>query len=1183
MRNVFWSRVGPFALLESACIWLRDLHSEERNATRLVWPFSLNSFHYALFLTILPHAILGSRRPSHSHALVSDAVAFGVFIRYALTIAACKEILSNVDDKHHRLQRRSRMMLLLVILLSISYFATASPSVNLPVNAQVPPVAIVDQAYKFTFSTSTFTSTAGPLNYTLGNCPSWLQLNGSARTFYGTPGSNGVGPGEVASFVVDLIATDETGPTTMPVTFVTTADPGPQLGISIAAQLPAFGAFSNPDTLILTPGAILSLTFSPTTFVDTNEYTKYYVMCANNTPLPSWINFDPSSLTFSGITPSATSPSELPQNLSIQVTASEITGFSQAVTSFKLVIESHVFVFGNTLQIINATVGSAINFTSLHDDLALNGQPIQESDLAKVVSNAPSWLSLSNGTLVLSGTAPANQFHQNFTVTATDKYGDSASTVVLVQIVGNASTTLINPIATLSATIGTDFTFGLNSSLPSMKDVNVTVDFGTASAWLEFNPHSLMLYGHVPSNLKPQTVQFNVTGTQGSQSQSQIININVVCKDSVCPVASGNSGSSGNTVSPKKTSSKRWVAAAVILPLTTFAGLLILCCCCRKRKWKIRLDLKSKKTKVMISRPIFREKESLQETRSTYFWGQKRNRERLSSSETSGSPKTTRAQDLLFGRNSRFPLSKAIGGDEDRSPRPDSWQRYVIKIYPSRRKHPEAVPEFSLVPEEGNVQVEKTATSSEQTFPSTNALPTTNVGDTSLLKSLSQHKKCFSSSPFGDFGSLHGRPTSGFGHGRNGPPSQGSSSVFFVNRGVGHGDGSTPHGPSGWGVVRNSWRNLSRLSWTSTQSSPNSNDPIVEEGGGGETERPLTQKSFASMLSSFPRPSTSNTADIFATRPHVIHEASDDEETSNPDIPKPLPRSLPKAKMGSSFRRKKNSSIKSSDRGGSGGGGLQDFHKRRLQQSSQNPLFAAHLSSSSRKSSLHLSRSQSKASIITFDPATPPPPLLPPPPPARSSKSISSPQKRSRINYTFTTRALSPLHRSRSSYASTTTGSSKFSDPVDTDLIAPFYPPPHSGAAGLLLEQEEEGTDNEASNKRWRHLNHPNPLGAHRTNSDAAAGGGGKNSTDVSDAELIESLRAAGQFGAAERLSYLRAQTEGHDDDEDVQVPEVETAVEVRSAKGKKLDHKAGLKSGDSGNKSLRGDIEDAGGSSAFM
>lgn len=1052
------------------------------------------------------------------------------------------------------------MSILALLLLFVSS-TIAAPSINLPINAQVPPVAIAGQAYEFLFSAFTFTSTDGPVYYTLGDCPSWLQLDGSSRTFHGTPGSNGIGPGEVGSFVADLIARDGAGSTTMSVTFVVTLDPGPRLGTPVAAQLPAFGAFSSPNTLLLTPGTALSLTFSPNTFTDTNVHTMYYAMCANNTPLPSWMKFDPSSLTFSGNTPLATSPSELPQSFGIELAASEVTGFAQAVASFELVIESHMFSFGNSLQIINATIGSSVNFTNLQSDLTLDGQPVQKTDISHVISDAPSWLSLSNGTLDLSGTVPPNVLQQNFTVTATDRFGDSASTVVLIQVTGNSSATLISPITTLKAAIGTNFTYPLNNSLLSIKGINVTVNPGTASAWLEFDSNSLELYGHVPSNLKPQTVQFNVSATEGSQSQSQIVNINVTCESTACPITASHSGTPGATVSANAVSSaagnasKTWIAAAVILPIATLIGLLTLCFCRHANRCRLRVGPKMKTTqKFMISRPVEGEKIGSSKALAGPIWDRERDQERLSS-EASGPLKTQYTQSPNIKRLSRFLLPRSTIDDMDQSPRPDSWQSYVKRLEPSHQRYPAANPEFTAIIEEKTSRVEHATVKSGRTSSSASLSSLTST-DTSPVRRPSQRKRRMSNMNYAGLGIFSGRPTSGFGHGRS-EPSQAGSSMFLVNRGIGHGGGGALLGPPGWGKIRRSWRNLSRLSWTSTQSSPNSNDPVIEEG----LARSLTEKSFASIISSFPRPSTSNTAHI-STRPHVIRETSDDE-VHDTDLRKALPGKFSTA--GPGFSLPKSGSVKNK--------ALQEFHKHRLQQKSHNPLFSAHLSAS-RKPSSQVGRNstvdESKGTVLP-EPVTPPKQILLR---SRSQSSSFEPislgfsptqlprsastlrRKRSRINYHFTTRALSPLRRSRSSYASTT-GSSKFSDPVG---VAPFYP------HGALLED----TDDEG-NKRWRHPHHPNPLGTNKTDVEKL--------TDVSDVELIRSLRAAGQFNAAQRLSYLMEQTEG----DGTEGPELDTAIEVRSARGRMLDHRSGIQSGDSGNKSMEGDIVDAGGSSAFV
>jgi axial budding pattern protein 2 len=1038
-----------------------------------------------------------------------------------------------------------------MVLLALTSSITAAPNINLPINAQVPPVAVVNQPYNYVFPSSTFTSAVGSINYTIGDCPLWLQLDGSSRAFYGTPAPNGVGPGEAGSFVVNLVATDRTGSTTMPVTFVVTTAPSLAVGTPLAAQLSAFGAVSSPDVLLLTPGTSLSLTFSPNTFTNTNSQTVYYATCANNTPLPSWINFDPNSLTFSGITPQATSPAEIPQSFGIQLAASQVKGFSQASAMFEIVIESHLFTFGDTVQIINTTAGASVNFTGLLHDLTLDGRAAKPSDLGQVVANAPSWLSLDHSTLALSGTVPTNTVQQNFTVTANDTYGNTASTIVLVEIARSASVRLLGPIAILEATIGTNFMYFLNTTLASVKDMNVTVDLGTASAWLEFNSSSLVLFGHVPNNLKPQTVHFNVTATQGNQSQSQIGDINVLCGSGPCLTTSGLAGApkatagAGTASSPRAGGRKGWVAAAVILPLAAIAGILILLCCCRRKGWKLRLELKSKQTrKVIVSRPINHEKEN-DETRAGATEDPVSSRFSSSTFSSMSSKAPTIppnwAAAVTNVRNSRLRLSRATSDGVNQGPRPQSWQSYVRTLDPSRPRHPVAVKEFSLIPEEQIPQQEQVTNHYASASPSAMAFSKVQP---SHLERLSRHKKRASNMSYGNPGMISLRPVSGFGHGRSGP-SEGSS-IVSGSRGVGHGGGGTLGGPPGWGMVRNSWRNLSRLSWTSTQSPPNSSDPIVEEG----TERPPTQKSFASMLSSFPRPSTSNTVDMFK-RPHVIHEASDDDdEPHRLEQNKSLPRSYQKPRSGLSFRR-----------GSTNNGPLQDFHKRRLQErTGHNPLFSAHLTPS-RKPSLLEHQGNSDFMLETLPPQTGmstrtysqssslgTPSMRSSP--ARSTETV--PRKKSRINYHFKTRALSPLRKSRSSFASST-GSSKFSDPIG---VAPFYP------GGALHEDIDE-----AGIKRWRHADHPNPLGTNRTEA--------RNTTDVSDSELISSLRAAGQFSAAQRLSYLKEQIEGDGADN----VERNTPFEVRSARGRRLDHNVGLRHG---NTSMEAEIRDVGGS-AFM
>ena len=504
---------------------------------------------------------------------------------------------------------------LLVLLLAFPVSIHTTPSINLPVNAQVPPVARPNQVYSFAFSDSTFSWAGNSIDYSLTNSPGWLQLDSSSRVFSGTPGSADAG-----SFAVGLVATDETGSSSMSVTFVVSPDPGPGLGTSVAEQLAAFGPVSSPDSLSLAPSSALLLSFSPNTFTDTDANTVYYAICANNTPLPSWINFHPNNLTFSGTTPSSTSPLELPQAFQIQLIASDVIGFSEAVASFQLVIESHVLNFGNSLHVINITTGLLVNFLGLQHDLTLDGQPANFSDLRQVMASAPPWMSFNSSTLTLSGTPPANTASQNFTVTASDIYGDTTNTIILIQNTNNLTNSFKGPFDTVNATIGADFTDDLKSSLVSDSTAELAVDLGAASVWLKFNSTSQELQGYIPSDLKPQSVQIMVTATEGSQNQSQILTIDLqnanassartADSHSISPKATSGSTAGGNqtadATSSPSTPKKRWVAAAVIVPIFVALGCLLLLCFCLERRRRRRKADKdpSFSPKWKISRPI---------------------------------------------------------------------------------------------------------------------------------------------------------------------------------------------------------------------------------------------------------------------------------------------------------------------------------------------------------------------------------------------------------------------------------------------------------------------------------------------------------------------------------------------------------------------------------------------------
>ena len=1059
---------------------------------------------------------------------------------------------------------------LLVLLLAFSISVYATPNISLPINAQVPPVARPNQAYNFIFSDSTFSWAGNSIDYSLTNSPGWLQLDSSSRAFSGIPGSVDAG-----SFAVDLVATDDTGSSSTSVTFVVSTDPGPGLGTSVAEQLPAFGPVPSPDSLSLAPSSALSLSFSPNTFTNTNANTVYYAICANNTPLPSWISFHPSSLTFSGTTPASTSPWELPQGFRIQLIASDVIGFAEAVASFQLVIESHVLTFGNSLYVINVTNGSPVYFPGLQHALTLDGKPTSSSDLRQVVASTPSWMSFNSSTLALSGTPPANAASQNFTVTASDIYGDTASTVILIQNTNNLTSSFTGPFATVNATIGAEFEYDLNSKLVSNPAAEVAVDLGTASVWLNFNSSSLEVQGYIPADVKPQSIQVMVTATQGTHSQSQNLTIDIqkasvssartIDSQSISPKATSGSTAGGNQ-SANATSSasrpkRRWIAAAVIAPILVAMGILLLLCFClrRRRRRKAEKDsLLSPRWK--ISRPI-QEKN----TPNTEILAQKPGvlaiNEKRASSRASKAPWLDFLGSETSGRSNRGSESRLSKGDvfsAEHSTLPDArgfsfpgWAR------------DKPMPEFSRTPEK------RTPRKSRKTSLGLKAPPSavqrlSVIVDVSPTKRYSKHKQRGSNLIYDTANVFSKQRLSGIGHGRN-TLSQGSSHLQFSSKGVGHGNGLTS-GPPGFGIVRNSWRNLSRSTWASTEGS--SNPGLEREATIGKLPSntdPLISNAFSKRSHS-----------------HVIHEISDDEGSRKPTL-RPVQSPIQgriRRESGSPSRLKSN--LLKADP-------LQSFHKRRLQQrSSRNPLFSAG-PSSSRISSIHGSKTAPlQASLSPSDspskntlserPFTPQrdgnqhsysessslePPIRPSPP--RSFSSTTSPRRqKSYIKYQLKTRALSPPNFSHPSRMNSR-GSSWVSTSSDSKFgSAASEAPPFNNYGNELREETDEN-----GNKRWLR-GHPNPLGTH--------------GLDVTDQEFIDRLRISGHVSAAQRLSYLmRAPTDGKQDHDNAESGEEGGRVRIGSTKGKRLGQSAGLKHGDPGTMSMKGDIGNTTAGSAFI
>lgn len=461
-----------------------------------------------------------------------------------------------------------------VLLLAFLDIVGAVPTPNYPVNSQLPPVARVSRPFNFTFSGDTFANRGTGLQYSLSNAPSWLKVDTASHSLYGTPGTSDAGAPQFL-----LIATDQSGSGSMSVTLVVSSDLGPQPGKPLLPQLAKSGPTSGPATVFMHPGRPFTIDFDPKdTFANTQANTIYYATSVPyNAPLPSWMNFDPSSLKFTGNSPS--NPSSVPQSFSFNLIASDAAGFSAALVNFEIVVSQHILSFAETAQTLNFTRGQPFSTPHFIDSLSLDNNSVTARNLSHFSFDGPSWLNLENSTLSLSGTAPKDADNQNITITVGDIFDDNAKLELYLRV----SQLFAKGVESCNATIGDTFSYTFDKSLLSDDTVQLQVDLGAASSWAHYDAATETISGDVPNGLTPQTFPIKLTATQGSVKEERNLNLSVF-RSGKAGVVSDNQTSSGTSHGTNKRKAGI-IAAAVLVPLAVVAaaGILVFLCYRRRR------------------------------------------------------------------------------------------------------------------------------------------------------------------------------------------------------------------------------------------------------------------------------------------------------------------------------------------------------------------------------------------------------------------------------------------------------------------------------------------------------------------------------------------------------------------------------------------------------------------------
>lgn len=506
----------------------------------------------------------------------------------------------------------------------------AVPTLSFPINSQVPPAARIGKFFSFAFSPSTFTSSSdADLSYSLPDPPPWLSLDSDGRSLYGTPQDDDIGPGTVVGVNITLVATDATGSASDDATLVVSRNPAPAVQIPVSEQIQGFGKYSEPSSILCYPDEDFNFAFASDTFSSSADADapglNYYAVMADSSPLPAWLTFDAGALAFAGTTPPAGSLIEPPQTFSLQLTASDVAGFSATSVRISIVVGVHALTARDPHVVLNATAGEPLAYDGLAAAVQLDGEPAgPHGNVTAAAEGLPSWLAFDRDSWNISGTPPPlgdARGGANFTVVVEDAYDDVLNITVSVLVTNGSSSGLFRgAFPPLSVRPGEQVEFDLADYLADPLGTDVTTDVHPATSWLSWDASALTLSGRVPSESPESIIDVAFTaqprGTSrlkragAAQSQDLVIQIEPASPASsatstspTAAVTSTAAGSTGSSSSPS--AGPKWtIVTAVVSAVAAAALIACLCLWCCTRRNKRRHSQSTTVSSPTISAPL---------------------------------------------------------------------------------------------------------------------------------------------------------------------------------------------------------------------------------------------------------------------------------------------------------------------------------------------------------------------------------------------------------------------------------------------------------------------------------------------------------------------------------------------------------------------------------------------------
>ena len=335
--------------------------------------------------------------------------------------------------------------------------------------------------------------------------PSWLTFDPATMTFSGTPTNADVG-----MLSLKVTVTDTAGASVASNFNVTVADVNdpPVVANPISDQT-------------ATQDAVFSFTIPDNTFADPDvgDVLDYSATLADGTDLPSWLTFDPWTMTFSG-----TPANDNVGVLALKVTATDTAGASVSDNFNVTVINvNDAPVVANPLADQSTMEDAAFSFTVPANTFADvdKGDSLTYSATLADGTDLPSWLTFNPATMTFSGTPTNNNVGiLPLKVTATDTAGASVSDNFNVTVVNvNDPPVVAHPIADQTTLEDAVFSFTVPANTFADVDVDDSLTYsatladGTAlPSWLAFNP-ATMTFSGTPTDADVGTLSLKVTAT----------------------------------------------------------------------------------------------------------------------------------------------------------------------------------------------------------------------------------------------------------------------------------------------------------------------------------------------------------------------------------------------------------------------------------------------------------------------------------------------------------------------------------------------------------------------------------------------------------------------------------------------------------------------------------------------